>query len=147
MNNKITFAEIQKQYNEGTVDNTSKEFRGQAIQQITGTVKTLTAVKKAYEESLEKSLAPGEQISFDFGDNDCLAELKDTDKLGFDIPNADLLSIARKCASGLIKSEFNETEAKKLYKKGTLPAELAEHVVVTRQTAMKISSKKRKEDE
>ena len=128
-------------------ENYEKETLLDAYTITNATKNTFADLEKDIKSELERKLNVGDQLSLDFGPTTFTTSMVELDEISFDCDEAALYNECLSSGQTLyMKNGVNTTAIKKDYKNGTLHPNLLKHVVITKQTSMKISKKARKEE-
>lgn len=130
------------------LSNYSLEELTSAFPVVNATKNTLAEFEKELKAEIENKMSVGDQLSIDFGSNTFTSSMVELDEIGFDCDEATLYSECAKLGQTLyLKNGVNITAIKKDYKNGSLHPDIIKHITVTKQQAMKISKKAKKEEE
>lgn len=130
------------------LSNYSLEELTSAFPVVNATKNTLAEFEKELKAEIENKMSVGDQLSIDFGSNTFTSSMVELDEIGFDCDEATLYSECAKLGQTLyLKNGVNTTAIKKDYKNGSLHPDIIKHITVTKQQAMKISKKAKKEEE
>lgn len=142
----ITIKEVNEMRRNG-LSNYGKEKLLDAYTITNATKNTFADLEKEIKAELEKQMSVGEQLSLDFGSNTFTSSMVEEDEIGFDCTEAALYAECAKLGQTIyLKNGVNTTAIKKDYKNGSLHPDIIKHITVTKQAAMKISKKAKKED-
>ena len=143
----MTIKEVNEMRRNG-FENYEKEKLLDAYTITNATKNTFADLEKDIKAELEKKMSVGDQLSLDFGTNTFTSTMVEMDEISFDCDDAVLYSECLKTGQTIyLKNGVNTTAIKKDYKNGSLHPDIIKHVVVTKQQAMKISKKAKKEEE
>lgn len=143
----MTIKEVNEMRTKG-FGNYAKEKLLDAYTITNATKTTLADLEKEIKTELEKQMVVGDQLSLDFGSNTFISTMVELDEISFDCDESVLHSECLKAGQTLyLKAGVNTTAIKKDYKNGSLHPDIVKHIVVTKQQAMKISKKAKKEEE
>ena len=143
----MTIKEVNEMRRNG-LSNYGKEKLLDAYTITNATKNTFADLEKDIKAELEKQMVVGDQLSLDFGSNTFTSTMVDLDEIGFDCDESTLYAECTKLGQTIyLKNGVNTTAIKKDYKNGSLHPDIIKHVVVTKQQAMKISKKAKKEEE
>lgn len=130
------------------LSNYGKEKLLDAYTIANATKKSLAELEKDIKSELEKKMVVGDQLSLDFGSNTFTSTMVELDEIGFDCDESTLYAECTKLGQTIyLKNGVNTTAIKKDYKNGSLHPDIIKHIVITKQQAMKISKKAKKEEE
>lgn len=143
----MTIKEVNEMRRNG-LGNYEKEKLLDAYTITNATKNTFADLEKEIKSELEKKMVVGDQLSLDFGSNTFTSTMVELDEIGFDCDEATLYSECLKASQTIyLKNGVNTTAIKKDYKNGSLHPDIIKHITITKQQAMKISKKAKKEEE
>lgn len=143
----MTIKEVNEMRRNG-LSNYGKEKLLDAYTITNATKNTFADLEKEIKSELEKQMVVGDQLSLDFGSNTFTSTMVELDEIGFDCDESTLYAECTKLGQTIyLKNGVNTTAIKKDYKNGSLHPDIIKHIVITKQQAMKISKKAKKEEE
>lgn len=143
----MTIKEVNEMRRNG-LSNYGKEKLLDAYTITNATKNTFADLEKEIKSELEKQMVVGDQLSLDFGSNTFTSTMVELDEISFDCDESTLYSECLKASQTIyLKNGVNTTAIKKDYKNGSLHPDIIKHIVITKQQAMKISKKAKKEEE
>lgn len=143
----MTIKEVNEMRRNG-LSNYEKEKLLDAYTITNATKNTFAELEKDIKSELEKKMVVGDQLSLDFGSNTFTSTMVELDEIGFDCDESTLYAECTKLGQTIyLKNGVNTTAIKKDYKNGSLHPDIIKHIVITKQQAMKISKKAKKEEE
>jgi hypothetical protein len=143
----MTIKEVNEMRRNG-FSNYGKEKLLDAYTITNATKNTFADLEKDIKAELEKQMVVGDQLSLDFGSNTFTSTMVELDEIGFDCDESTLYAECTKLGQTIyLKNGVNTTAIKKDYKNGSLHPDIIKHITITKQQAMKISKKAKKEEE
>lgn len=147
MNKIMTIKEVNEMRMKG-LKNYEKEKLLDAYTIVNATKNTFADLEKDIKTELESKMSVGEQLSLDFGSNTFTSSMVELDEIGFDCDEPSLYAECTKLGQTIyLKNGVNTTAIKKDYKNGSLHPDIIKHITITKQSAMKITKKAKKEEE
>jgi hypothetical protein len=130
---------------------TTKEYKKEISEDKKGLIaieKECSLFQNKIEIALQEQMEVGEQMSLDFDSSTFTSTIVELDEININCDEAVLYTACLKAGLTLyLKNSINLTAIKKDYKNGSLHPDLLKYIVVTKQQAMKISKKAKKEEE
>lgn len=115
---------------------------------LTDLQKHLTSLEKELNAEISNQTVVGEQLSLELGSTTYTLTAVELDEIDINCNEAVLYTACLKAGLTLyLKNNVNLTAIKKDYKNGSLHPDLLKYIVVTKQQAMKLSKKAKKEEE